>query len=96
MRQILNGLHSRYAPPVVEQAAIAGALSPSVAENRGEAEVMADRIAKALDAVAEETERGWIGEADGEGGYRFQRTVRGVQEFRRWMPASSSRPTRSR
>ncbi|RIY00827.1 DNA topoisomerase (ATP-hydrolyzing) subunit B [Aureimonas flava] len=80
VRQVLNGLHSRYARPVVEQAAIAGALSPSVAENRGEAEVMADRIAKALDAVAEETERGWIGEADGEGGYRFQRTVRGVLE----------------
>ncbi|WP_416356647.1 DNA topoisomerase (ATP-hydrolyzing) subunit B [Aureimonas phyllosphaerae] len=80
VRQILSGLHSRYARPVVEQAAIAGALSPSVAENRGEAEVMADRIAKALDAVAEETERGWIGEADGEGGYRFQRTVRGVLE----------------
>ena len=81
VRQILSGLHSRYARAVVEQAAIAGALSPSVAENRGEAEVMADRIAKALDAVAEETERGWIGEADGEGGYRFQRTVRGVLEM---------------
>ncbi|WP_061937539.1 DNA topoisomerase (ATP-hydrolyzing) subunit B [Aureimonas sp. AU22] len=80
VRQILGGLHSRYGRPVVEQAAIAGALSPAVADNRGEAEVMADRIAKALDAVAEETERGWIGEADGEGGYRFQRTVRGVLE----------------
>ncbi|WP_019995083.1 DNA topoisomerase (ATP-hydrolyzing) subunit B [Aureimonas ureilytica] len=80
VRQILNGLHSRYNRQVVEQAAVAGALSPSVAENTGEAEVMADRIAKALDAVAEETERGWIGEADGMGGYRFQRTVRGVQE----------------
>jgi DNA gyrase subunit B len=80
VRQILGGLHSRYNRPVVEQAAVAGALSPSVAENGGEAEVMADRIAKALDAVAEETERGWIGEADGEGGYRFQRTVRGVLE----------------
>ncbi|MET0258951.1 MAG: DNA gyrase subunit B, partial [Methylobacterium sp.] len=80
VRQILGGLHSRYNRPVVEQAAVAGALSPTVAENEGEAEVMADRIARALDAVAEETERGWIGEADGEGGYRFQRTVRGVQE----------------
>lgn len=80
VRQILAGLHSRYDRQVIEQAAIAGALSPTVAENRGEAEVMADRIAKGLDAVAEETERGWIGEADGEGGYRFQRTVRGVLE----------------
>ncbi|MBB3952187.1 DNA topoisomerase (ATP-hydrolyzing) subunit B [Aureimonas jatrophae] len=79
LRQIVSGLHSRYSRTVVEQAAVAGALSPQVAEG-GEAEVMADRIAKALDAVSEETERGWIGEADGEGGYRFQRTVRGVLE----------------
>ncbi|KQT83892.1 DNA topoisomerase (ATP-hydrolyzing) subunit B [Aurantimonas sp. Leaf443] len=80
VRQILAGLHSRYSRLVVEQAAIAGALSPAVADDRGEAEVMADRIARALDAVAEETERGWIGEATGEGGYRFQRTLRGVLE----------------
>ncbi len=78
VRQLLAGLHSRYSRQVVEQAAVAGALAPAVADNDGEAEVMADRIAKALDAVSEETERGWIGEADGEGGYRFQRTVRGV------------------
>ncbi|KTR07158.1 DNA gyrase subunit B [Aureimonas ureilytica] len=78
VRQLLSGLHSRYSRQIVEQAAVAGALSPSVADNQGEAEVMADRIAKALDTVSEETERGWIGESDGMGGYRFQRTVRGV------------------
>ncbi|KTQ98654.1 DNA gyrase subunit B [Aureimonas ureilytica] len=78
VRQLLSGLHSRYSRQIVEQAAVAGALSPTVADNQGEAEVMADRIAKALDTVSEETERGWIGESDGMGGYRFQRTVRGV------------------
>ncbi|WP_102960309.1 DNA topoisomerase (ATP-hydrolyzing) subunit B [Mangrovicella endophytica] len=80
LRQIMAGLHSRYNRQVVEQAAVAGALSPEIAENTGEAEVIADRIAKALDAVAEETEQGWTGEATGEGGYRFRRTLRGVAE----------------
>ncbi len=80
VRQILNGLHTRYDRAVVEQAAIAGALTPEVADSGADAPYMAERIAKALDAVAEETERGWSGESTPEGGYRFQRLVRGVQE----------------
>ncbi|MFD2238768.1 DNA topoisomerase (ATP-hydrolyzing) subunit B [Aureimonas populi] len=82
MRQVLTGLHSRYDRQVVEQAAIAGALSPAVADSGADAPFMAERVAKALDAVAEETERGWRGESTGEGGYRFTRTVRGVSESR--------------
>ncbi|MCM2503963.1 DNA topoisomerase (ATP-hydrolyzing) subunit B [Aureimonas altamirensis] len=80
VRQILNGLHTRYDRAVVEQAAIAGALTPEIADSGADAPYMAERIAKALDAVAEETERGWSGESTPEGGYRFQRLVRGVQE----------------
>ncbi|WP_185983958.1 DNA topoisomerase (ATP-hydrolyzing) subunit B [Aureimonas mangrovi] len=82
VRQVLAGLHSRYDRQVVEQAAIAGALSPQIADSGADAPFMAERVAKALDAVSEETERGWVGEATGEGGYRFQRTVRGVLEVR--------------
>ena len=37
-------------------------------------------IAKRLDALAEETERGWHGEALPEGGLRFWRELRGVME----------------
>lgn len=80
VRQILAGLHTRYDRAVVEQAAIAGALTPEVADSGADAPYMAERIAKALDAIAEETERGWSGESTSEGGYRFQRLVRGVQE----------------
>ncbi|KHJ53432.1 DNA gyrase subunit B [Aureimonas altamirensis] len=80
VRQILAGLHTRYDRSVVEQAAIAGALTPEVADSGADAPYMAERIAKALDAIAEETERGWSGEPTSEGGYRFQRLVRGVQE----------------
>ncbi|QOG06703.1 DNA topoisomerase (ATP-hydrolyzing) subunit B [Aureimonas sp. OT7] len=80
VRQILSGLHTRYDRAVVEQAAIAGALTPEIAESGADAPYMAERIAKALDAIAEETERGWTGESTSDGGYRFQRLVRGVQE----------------
>ncbi len=76
---ILRGLHSRYPRFVVEQAAIAGALSPRVL-NAKQAQAAAAYIAKRLDALSEETERGWHGEALPEGGLRFWRELRGVME----------------
>ena len=79
-RSVLNGLHSRYDRSVVEQAAIAGALSAEIASGP-RADEAAKRIAAGLDSIAEETERGWTGTATGEGGYRFTRAVRGVTEL---------------
>ncbi|MEE2951258.1 DNA gyrase subunit B [Fulvimarina manganoxydans] len=79
VRQILSGLHSRYDRSVVEQAAIMGALSPDVADHPQDGPATAARIAERLDLIAEETEKGWEGEAI-DGGYRFRRTVRGVTE----------------
>ncbi|GJD53391.1 DNA gyrase subunit B [Methylobacterium crusticola] len=79
VRQILHGLHSRYDRIVVEQAAIAGALRPAVAENPVEAEVVADEIARRLNAIADEIEQGWEGEAR-DGGYILSRTLRGVRQ----------------
>ncbi|TFF25362.1 DNA topoisomerase (ATP-hydrolyzing) subunit B [Jiella endophytica] len=81
VRQVLAGLHSRYDRSVVEQAAILGALSPEVADHPQDGPATARRIAERLDLIAEETERGWSGEAV-DGGYRFMRTVRGVTELR--------------
>ena len=80
IRGILNNLHSRYNRSVVEQAAIAGVLSPSVVGNVETANAAADYIAKRLDALADEVERGWSGRfIEGEG-YVFERTVRGVKD----------------
>ncbi len=76
-RQIALGLHSRYDRTVVEQAAIANALRPPPAE---EAQALADEVARRLDAIAEETERGWRGEIR-DGGYLFRRTLRGVEQI---------------
>jgi len=77
---ILDGLHSRYPRFVVEQAAIAGALNPDVLKDPAQAQAAADYVARRLDAISEETERGWKGEALPEGGLRFSREVRGVKE----------------
>ncbi len=77
---ILEGLHSRYARFVVEQAAIAGALNPKLLVEETQARALAEKIAARLDVLSEETERGWTGEVTDEGGLIFTREVRGVKE----------------
>ena len=80
IRGILNNLHSRYNRKVVEQAAIAGVLSPKITSDIAIANAAADYIAKRLDKLADEVERGWTGRyAEGEG-FFFERTIRGVKE----------------
>jgi DNA gyrase subunit B len=79
IRNTLNGLHSRYNRQVIEQAAIAGVLRPEVASDKKIGKSAAEYIAKRLDALAEETERGWKGEFDEAMGFTFTRTVRGVK-----------------
>jgi DNA gyrase subunit B len=80
VRAVLAGLHSRYNRAVVEQAAIAGVLSPAVLGNVEDAERAAAYIARRLDALADETERGWVGRSVEGEGFAFERTVRGVKE----------------
>jgi len=79
IRNILHGLHSRYNRKVIEQAAIVGVLNPSIAENIETGSAAAAYIAKRLDALEDETERGWEGRFDEEG-FHFERTVRGVKD----------------
>ena len=79
IRNTLKGLHARYNREVIEQAAIAGVLNPAIVADAKTAQQAADYIAKRLDALADETERGWNGRfADGD--FLFERTVRGVKE----------------
>ena len=78
IRNVLAGLHSRYNRQVVEQAAIAGVLNPAIVNDLQNANAAAQYIARRLDALADETERGWHGEFHD--GFRFERTVRGVKE----------------
>ena len=80
IRSILNNLHSRYNRAVVEQAAIAGVLNSGVTGNPETANAAADYIAKRLDALADEVERGWTGRFTEGEGFTFERTVRGVKD----------------
>ncbi|WP_067337303.1 DNA topoisomerase (ATP-hydrolyzing) subunit B [Stappia indica] len=77
---ILDGLHSRYDRDVVEQAAIAGALNPDVHDDPVRAAEAAAYIARRLDILADEFERGWEGKVLDNGDLVFERTVRGVKE----------------
>jgi DNA gyrase subunit B len=80
IRGILNNLHSRYNRKVVEQAAIAGVLSPKITGDIATANAAADYIARRLDALADEVERGWTGRFTEGEGFAFERTVRGVKD----------------
>src|SRR5262249_13952626 len=78
VRSMLAHLHSRYNRKVIEQAAIAGVLTPAVFDDPEKAQAAAAYIARRLDALADETERGWQGHF--QDGFRFERTFRGVKE----------------
>lgn len=80
VRSLLNSIHTRYSRPVVEQAAIAGALNANLMADDKLASEAAQYVARRLDAIAEETEQGWSGAAREDGSLHFERVVRGVKE----------------
>jgi DNA gyrase subunit B len=80
IRGTLHNLHSRYNRKVIEQAAIAGVLNPKITGDVATANAAADYIARRLDALADEVERGWVGRFTEGEGFSFERTVRGVKD----------------
>ena len=82
LRGALAALHPRYNRAVAEQAALAGAFAAAALADPASGTAAAAEVARRLDALAEETERGWSGLVD-EAGYTFSRTVRGVAEVAR-------------
>jgi len=77
---IVSNVPSKYPHFAVEQAAIAGALNPDFLSDAGRARGAADYIARRLDLLSDETERGWTGRPTQDGGLMFEREVRGVSE----------------
>jgi DNA gyrase subunit B len=77
VRTVLGGLHSRYDKTIVEQAAIEGLLKPITDVAAAEQGVAS--LAARLDALAEDTERGWTGRVE-KNGYSLERIVRGVKQ----------------
>lgn len=80
MVHAVEQLNTSYNRTIVEQAAIVGALDTEAVNDPERAVALATRVASRLDRIADEVERGWEGAPDDEGGLRFWRTVRGVEE----------------
>jgi DNA gyrase subunit B len=79
LRRQLDGLHSRYNRALAEQAALSGALRPLSSAEDPEGEARARLLADRMNAIAEETERGWSARLEANG-YVLTREVRGVRQ----------------
>ncbi|MGC8535617.1 MAG: DNA topoisomerase (ATP-hydrolyzing) subunit B [Rhizomicrobium sp.] len=80
VKAALEGFPPQFPRFVLEQAAIAGALNPDVLADPDKAIEAANYIARRLDLLSDETERGWKGEPSSDGGLSFVRELRGVRE----------------
>jgi DNA gyrase subunit B len=68
---------------VVEQTAIAGALHLDILSDNAQATAAAGYVARRLDALAAEHDKGWEGHVLPDGGLEFARNLRGVGERHR-------------
>ncbi len=80
VKHLLKPLSRRVPMRVIEQVAIAGALSTAVLGAPERAAAAAADVARRLDQLEAELARGWHGQATDEGGLVFTRTLRGVTE----------------
>ena len=80
LKRILEAFPTHYPRHILEQAAIAGAFVPGAVD--ADLQGMADRVAKRLDLIALEYERGWQGRPTQDRGMRLARILRGVEEAR--------------
>lgn len=79
-RDLIDAIARLQNRSVVEQVAIAGALNDDVLSDPEKGPEAANFIAKRLDAISSETERGWVGEILPDHSLKFSREVRGVTE----------------
>jgi DNA gyrase subunit B len=77
---VLESFPTTYPRPILEQAALAGAFDPGRAD--ADLQAVADDVARRLDLVAVEYERGWQGRITQDHGIRLSRILRGVEELR--------------
>ncbi len=80
VRQLLDSVARRYDRFVIEQAAILGALNPEILTAPDRGPVAAQYLARRLDGLSPELERGWKGETTADGGLKVSRVLRGTTE----------------
>ncbi|MEO0692739.1 MAG: DNA gyrase subunit B, partial [Pseudomonadota bacterium] len=80
VRRILDSFPTHYPRHILEQAAIAEAFVAGLAD--ADLQGVADKVARRLDLIAAEYERGWSGRPTQDKGIRLTRVLRGVEEAR--------------
>jgi len=80
LKRIVDAFPTHYPRHILEQAAIAGAFVPGAVDR--DLQGMADAVARRLDLIALEYERGWQGRPTQDRGMRLARILRGVEEVR--------------
>jgi DNA gyrase subunit B len=80
VESLLDTLPSRYSRPLIEQLAIVGALNGDILSDEAHAAEVAEHVARRMNMLAPETERGWVGGTVAHGGLSFSRELRGVKE----------------
>ena len=80
LRRVLDAFPTHYPRHILEQAAIAGGFVPGAVD--ADLQGVADKVAKRLDLIALEYERGWQGRITQDHGIRLARILRGVEEVR--------------
>ena len=79
-RRVLDAFPTHYPRGILEQAALAGAFDPGQADSDLQQE--ADTVARRLNLIATEYEKGWTGRITQDHGIRLSRILRGVEELR--------------
>ena len=79
-RRVLDAFPTHYPRPILEQAALAGAFDPGKAD--ADLQAVANIVARRLNMIAQEFERGWSGRITQDHGIRLSRILRGVEELR--------------
>ena len=80
LKRVLDAFPTHYPRHILEQAAIAGAFVPGVVDS--DLQGTADKVAKRLNLIALEYEKGWNGRPTQDHGVRLTRILRGVEEMR--------------
>ena len=80
VRALVSRISSRVPDYVLEQVAIAGALTPEFLESGTPNRDILDRISKRLDALESVHDKGWNSRLTADGQLRIHRTLRGVTD----------------
>ena len=79
-KALLDAIGKRYNAWIVAQAAVLGTLQPEVMNDPAKAAEAAEALARRLNALSPELERGWVCTATGDGTLTARRTLRGYTE----------------